>query len=230
MTLVAGAGFNGAHRESAENPKPLEPGRTYPLDIEMHFTSWRFPKGHRIRLAVNNSQWPMIWPTPHPMTTTLHLGGGDPSRLILPVVPEAERPAPEFLAPDESPTLPGYEMLEAGTLSGYPEVTTIVRDARRESVRVNQANSGASAYPWGEARFEHTIAHEANDQNPANASARSTFTSTAVLKDRTLRWEGTLEFRSDAEAFFYTFNRKLFRDDELIREKTWQETIPRDHQ
>jgi putative CocE/NonD family hydrolase len=230
VTLVAGAGFNGAHRDSAEQPKPLVPDRVYPLDIEMHFTSWRFPKGHRIRLAVNNSQWPMIWPTPHPMTTTLHLGGGDPSRLILPVVPEAERPTPEFLAPEESPTLPGYETLETGTLSGYPEVTTIVRDARRESVRVNQVDSGASAYPWGEVRFEHNIAHEASDRDPANASVRSTYTTTAVLENRTLRWEGTLEFRSDAEAFFYTFNRKLFRDDELLREKTWQETIPRDHQ
>ena len=41
----------------------------------MHFTSWVFPKGHRIRVAVNNAQWPMIWPTPYPMTTTLAIGG-----------------------------------------------------------------------------------------------------------------------------------------------------------
>ena len=40
----------------------------------MHFTSWVFPKGHRIRLAVNNAQWPMLWPTPYPMTTALQLG------------------------------------------------------------------------------------------------------------------------------------------------------------
>jgi len=230
VTLVAGAGFNGAHRESAENPKPLEPGRTYPLDIEMHFTSWRFPKGHRIRLAVNNAQWPMIWPTPYPMTTTLNLGGGDPSRLILPVAPAAERPVPEFLPPEQHPMLPGYETLDAGNNSGYPEISTVVQDHRRDSVRVTQTDSGTTAYPWGVVSMAHSITHEANNENPANASVHATYTSTAKLKDRTLRWEGALEFRSDETTFFYTFYRKLFENDELLREKTWQEAIPRDHQ
>ena len=63
-TLVASAGQNGAHRLSARDPKALEPGEVFPLEIEMHFTSWVFPKGHRLRLAVSNAQWPMIWPTP----------------------------------------------------------------------------------------------------------------------------------------------------------------------
>jgi predicted acyl esterase len=230
VTLVAGAGFNGAHRESAENPKLLEPGRTYPLDIEMHFTSWRFPKGHRIRLAVNNAQWPMIWPTPYAMTTTLNLGGGDPSRLTLPVAPAAERPVPEFLPPAQNPKLPGYETLEAETLSGYPEISTVVQDHRRGIVRVTQTDSGASAYPWGVVSAAHSITHEADNQNPASASVRATYTSTAKLKDRTLRWEGALEFRSDEANFFYTFHRKLLENDELLREKTWREVIPRDHQ
>ena len=64
VTLVANAGQNGAHRESARDPKAIEPGKPFPLEIELHFTSWVFPKGHRIRLAVSNAQWPMIWPTP----------------------------------------------------------------------------------------------------------------------------------------------------------------------
>ena len=64
VTLVANAGQNGAHRESAREPKAIEPGKAFPLEIELHFTSWIFPKGHRIRLSVANAQWPMIWPTP----------------------------------------------------------------------------------------------------------------------------------------------------------------------
>ncbi len=49
VTLVAGAGFNGTHRNSARRPEDVEPGRIFPLEIEMHFTSWVFPAGHRIR-------------------------------------------------------------------------------------------------------------------------------------------------------------------------------------
>jgi predicted acyl esterase len=59
VTLVASAGLNGSHRDSDRDPRPLEPGRRVSLDIEMHFTSWVFSKGHRMRLSVSNAQWPV---------------------------------------------------------------------------------------------------------------------------------------------------------------------------
>ena len=63
----------------------------------------------------------MMWPTPYPMTTSLHLGGKNPTRVVLPVVPYADRPKPKFLAPseDDVPTLPGYRYLESETDSGW---------------------------------------------------------------------------------------------------------------
>src|SRR5262249_35777167 len=57
VTLVTGAGLNGAQRESISEPKAMEPGKAYPLAIEMHLTTWVFPKGHRIRLAISNALW-----------------------------------------------------------------------------------------------------------------------------------------------------------------------------
>jgi hypothetical protein len=110
VTQVTGAAMNGTHRESPREPKDLVPGESLELGIEMHFTSWTFPKGHRIRLAVNNSQWPMLWPTPEAMTTELRLGS---SRLTLPVVPFAQRPVPDFLPPSKhDPEFAGVESLE----------------------------------------------------------------------------------------------------------------------
>ena len=77
--------------------------RYYPLDITMHLTSWVFPKGHRIRLAISNALWPMVLPTPYPMTTSLELGGSDGgSRLVLPVVPAKGAAAPPFGPPQPS--------------------------------------------------------------------------------------------------------------------------------
>ena len=66
VTLVTGAGLNGAQRDSASEPADLEPNKAYALDVAMHLTTWTFPKGHRIRLAVSNALWPMAWPTPVP--------------------------------------------------------------------------------------------------------------------------------------------------------------------
>jgi len=87
VTQITGAGLNGVQRESMTDPKPLVPGTFYPLDIEMHLTTWVFPKSHRIRVSVSNALWPMVLSTPYRMTTSLQLGGLDGSRLVLPVVP-----------------------------------------------------------------------------------------------------------------------------------------------
>jgi hypothetical protein len=230
VTLVAGAGFNGTHRESARDPKPIEPGRPFPLDIEMHFTSWVFPKGHRIRLAVSNAMWPMIWPTPYPMTTTLALGGPAPTRLLLPVAPPAPaRPGPRFLPPVEGdPTLPGFGTIDAGTVSGYGEISTIERDAARGGARVVATNAGGSRYPWGTERTAESILHETSDARPEATSVTGEYRTEITLPDRTLTFEARLTMRSHRDAFFYTYVRRLLRDGVLVRERTWTDAIPRD--
>jgi predicted acyl esterase len=128
VTQVAGAGFNGNHRRSARAPELLVPGEAFPLEIELHFTSWVFPKGHRIRVSVSNAQWPMMWPSPHPMTTTLAIGGENGARVLLPVVAPAKRPAPDFLAPEKSPKLAGFEHIDDGNPSGYGEISEVRRN------------------------------------------------------------------------------------------------------
>ncbi len=230
VTQVAGAGQNGAHRESARQPKPLEPGRPFALDIELHFTSWVFPKGHRIRLAIDNAQWPMFWPSPHPVTTSLRLGGPDPTRLALPVVPAAKRPVPHFLPPEQDAQLAGYQTLDAGTVSGYGEISSIDRNPQTGTTRVTARNASGSRYPWGTERFEETITHEASDARPEATSVRGEHRTTVELGDRTLVWEARTSLRSDLESFHYTYTRRLLQDGALVREKTWEDTIPRDHQ
>jgi hypothetical protein len=230
VTLVTAAGFNGAHRASARDPSPLPPGRVVTLGIEMHFTSWTFPKGHRMRLSVGNAQWPMIWPTPYPVTTTLHLGGDEPTRLVLPIVPHEERPRPRFLAPEEDPMLPGFGTLDEGTTSGYGEISSIERDPQRRVTKVAATNAGGALYPWGTERTTESITHEAQDDRPEATSVLGEYRTIVALQDRTLTWEARLSFRSDRDNFHYAYVRRLLKDGVLVREKTWTDTIPRDHQ
>jgi hypothetical protein len=228
VTLVTGAGSNGAHRESATHPQPLEPGQPFSLPVEMHFTSWVFPKGHRIRLSIGNAQWPMFWPTPHPVTTSLVLG--EETRLVLPVVPDGAWPKPDFLEPEEDPQLPGFESLDAGTVSGYGEISSIDRNPQARTAKVTARNGALGRAPWGTERFEETITHEASDDHPEASSVRGEHRTTVELPDRTLVWESQVWFRSDRENFFYDYTRRLLQDGRLVREKTWKDVIPRDHQ
>jgi hypothetical protein len=55
ITQVAGAAFNGTHRISAREPSDIAPGDEFNLNINLHFTSWVFPKDHRIRIAISRN-------------------------------------------------------------------------------------------------------------------------------------------------------------------------------
>ncbi|MEX1993894.1 MAG: CocE/NonD family hydrolase [Steroidobacteraceae bacterium] len=227
VTQVAGAAMNGTHRESARDPKAIVPGEPFELDIEMHFTSWVFPKGHRIRLAVNNAQWPMLWPTPEPMTTTLQLAG---SRLGLPVVPYEKRPVPAFLPPAEDPEFPGVESLDSGTTSGYGEISSVDRNPATGVTVAKATNGSGTRYPWGTERSTETIRYEVADDAPSDAKVRGTHRMEVELPGRRLVWDAELSFTSDRENFYYRYVRRVSENDALLREKTWTKTIPRDYQ
>jgi predicted acyl esterase len=233
VTQVGGAAFNGAHRMSSQTPSALEPGREYPLAIELHFTSWVFPPGHRIRVAITNSQWPMFWPTPYSMTTTLRLGGKNPTRVVLPVIPHEDRPKPEFLPPEErGPELTGYRNVPVSdgtsTPSGYAEVEGLVFDEETGTATLVATNAGGMIYPWAETRFSQKITHSTNKHDPAHTSVRTEYSRTIFVADRTLLFEAILDFQSDLENFYYFYRRRLFENGELRREKIWDEKIPRE--
>jgi len=74
---------NLAHLEDSRQPRSLEPGKRHRIRLKLDVKGYRFKAGHRIRLALSTSYWPLVWPTPEPVTLTVHLGW---SRLHLPLL------------------------------------------------------------------------------------------------------------------------------------------------
>ncbi|MGA2341555.1 MAG: CocE/NonD family hydrolase [Steroidobacteraceae bacterium] len=81
-TMVARGVLNLTHRTSREAPTPLVPDEPYRVDVQLTGTAYAFPAGHRIRVAVSNAYWPIVWPSPEPVTLTVFTGT---SQLLLPV-------------------------------------------------------------------------------------------------------------------------------------------------
>jgi len=231
VTQVAGAGMSGAQRGSSEEPESLVPGQPFKLEYDLHFTSWVFPRGHRIRLAVSNALWPMIWPTPHAMTTTLDVEGATASHVVLPVIPDSDRAGPEFLPPAENPELPGYAALELedDSDSGYAETRRIERIPLESKTRIVASGASGSVHLGTKIWYSEEIVHEAQDTDPAVASVTGKTRYIVELNGRSLTVEGILSFTSDLKDFFYTYTRRVLENGKLVREKTWEEAIPRDH-
>ena len=61
-------------RDSRETPTALVPGTRYKMKIKLDDIAWRVPKGHKIRVAISTSYFPMMWPAPEPVTLTVYAG------------------------------------------------------------------------------------------------------------------------------------------------------------
>ena len=225
VTLVTGAALNGAQRSSMSDPQPLVADQDYPLAVQLHMTSWIFPRGHRVRLAVSNALWPMIWPTPYPMTTQLKLGGAQGSQILLPVLTSPGATV-AFSKPGPPPQLHGYHS-DGDT---WPGGWTATRDFEHQSTRVRWAGTSKTFLPWGEEDTTELIIYDVANTDPAKSAMHGEASTAVKLSGRTLTWSVILDLTSDRENFYYSFRRKLTSGDQLLRERAWTETIPRDLQ
>ncbi|HLO35268.1 MAG TPA: CocE/NonD family hydrolase C-terminal non-catalytic domain-containing protein, partial [Candidatus Deferrimicrobium sp.] len=159
--------LNLTHRASHTDPEPLEPGAVTEVRVALRATAHRFRAGHRIRLSVASSMWPVVWPSPFPAEYALHLGGsGAASRLILPVLPADRSGA---AVPPFKTTPAGLR--EVGAYRGDPPAWQVIEDVIDGSVTVVTSEFGESTLPDGRAtlytgeRLEMT----ARDADPAHA-------------------------------------------------------------
>jgi predicted acyl esterase len=229
VTMVTGAGINGAQRNSMADPQDLVPGKAFALSLDLHLASWVFPKGHRIRIAISNALWPMNWPTPYSMTTRVMLGGEAASRIVLPRVPLQGPPAPVFAAPEPIEEPAGIKVISDSGAS-WPGEWTVLRDEAKQRSTVTWKGSTAVAYPWG--KFDHSerLIYDIDDAHPDIARVQGDSEYNQQAKEHVLTWRGRLEVSSDIQTFYYKYTRTLLRDGVVIRTKTWEEPIARDHQ
>lgn len=218
VTLITGAG-----RAAVADPLRDAPAADGALPLELHVTSWVFPRGHRIRLAVSSALWPMIWPSPRPGESTLRFGP-DGTRLVLPVVPPAEAELPEPQFPVPGPEEPPEGVRHWGEI--LPVRWTVHRD-EAGTVSVSWRGTSGSEFPWGRVVDEEYLRYEVHDDRPAQASARGEARTEVHLDGRLLVTTSTLDLDGDETSLRYRFRRELRSDGLVIRERTWERRFPR---
>ncbi|MGB3537693.1 MAG: CocE/NonD family hydrolase [Mesorhizobium sp.] len=80
--------LNLSHRDSHAHPTPCPVGTPFRVRLKLNDFARTVPKGHRIRLALANQHWPILWP--QPKLSTLSVATGD-STIVLPVRPPSDR-------------------------------------------------------------------------------------------------------------------------------------------
>jgi putative CocE/NonD family hydrolase len=222
--LVTGGLLNGSQRRSRLRPESLVPGEPDNLEFELHLTTWTFQPGHRLRLSISNSLFPMIWPTPELMTTTL-VTGDETTCIELPVIPPGPLGAPAFIPAEKREVRTDARDLGSDV---WPQGTN---EWKRDTARgvVTYTWSGKSRYEIGDRRFEATEknVYETNESDPASSRFLGEDSDRIEFLGRTIDVLTSVEIRSDAGNFHVTFVRRILEKGRLVRKREWQETVPR---
>ena len=214
--------LNLCHRDSHDNPEPLEPGKTYTVRLQLDDVAVKVRRGQRMRIAVSTSYWPLIWPAPEAPTLTLNLGTSFvdlPLRKIRP-----NEIAPTFAAP------------EAAT----PVKLTEVRAAsNRRDVLIDQ-KTGAQTLSivddFGASTIdEHGLTYGAigretyriHPDDPLSASQECHWTEERSRGDWSVRTETHSAMRASKTHWHVTGRLEAYEGDKLIFSRDWNKKIKR---
>lgn len=218
--------LNLTHRHSHAEPEPLEPGRLEAIRVQLRPAGYRFLPGHRIRVSVASSAWPVVWPSPYHATFELHHGPGAPTRLTLPVVPPAggpgDVPVPAFK------TTPPDQPRVGGEGSADDPIWQITTDVIAGTTTVTIHDGGEDILDDGRRLYAaETIKLTASDTDPA----RATLDADVVYRWREQAFVTEIRARStqtsDVDAFRLTVDLAVDVDGEPFFRRAWSETIPR---
>jgi putative CocE/NonD family hydrolase len=223
-TRVTCGVLNLTHRDSHETPEPLEPGKTYDIVIDMKHVAQQIPPGHRLRLAISTSYFPMIWPAPEKVTVTLHTDG---SFLELPLRSPSEADA-ALAAYEPAVTAPP---LEKEALQAGQNFVRMTEDAATGIHAMTVADGDGVVRIIGnditltEQGFEH---HEITADGPENVRATTDWSIGLSRGDWKTRSETRTELSSDRDSFHIRATMTVWEGETVVAEQSWDESIPRD--
>jgi putative CocE/NonD family hydrolase len=224
VSLVTGGAQNGAIAAGGRlKPRLGKPNEVIWININMHFTTWVFPKGHRLRLSVSNGAFPMFWPTPDLMTSKLRIDGcvlsfdEFPAARDLPATSLADIEPRRQLPGEDSKETISWGSLPTRMLEAPPGIVrTFDRGESTQKVGIFNIKSGQTTSYW------------VNEKNPAKAGFEGTYFHDFNSDKRSFRIDSRMEVESDRKNFRILFHRKLTSGAKVLREKTWVKKIPRD--
>ncbi len=217
--------LNLTHRDGSMRPEPLEPGRRYSVTVPLNHVAQVFPAGHRLRVSISTSYWPLAWPPPEPVTLTVHTAGSrlllpyrppDPADADLPALPEPEGARPisrTLLQPEHHNWLvhrdlatdrSTLEVIDDRGVVRLDDIDLVVGAAARERYSSVADDFGSAR---GETTWERTLSRGGWS---IRTLTRTVLTSTAEA------------FHIEAELDAYEGDRRVFC-------RMWHRTVPRDH-
>lgn len=203
----------------------MVPGDRTSVRVQLNDVAHAFLPGHRVRLALSTDYWPMVWPSPEPVTISVYPGG---SILELPVRPPrsldaalADLGEPTWGPPAEITELrPGQwgREVRMDAMTGATTVTNSVEGPLNRLERTGRAIA-LTGFDRSSIRGE--------DPTSARAESRREF---EIVRDGvTIRVSAEIDLSCTADDFALAVRMAAHESDAVVWARDWDFTIPRDH-
>jgi putative CocE/NonD family hydrolase len=221
--------LNLTQRDGDHDPSPLEEGTWYSVKIQLGAVGYRFQEGHRLRLALSPSYWPLAWPPPQPVRLRIR-GQGSLT------VPErnARTGHSVLFGPPEAAS-----SLEIVTLSdGQDFKRQVTFDLAKNTVtrRVLGGNGayggdGLTLIPDIGLAFEYQVERRQTiDLDDPTSAATEFMEQITFQRDG---WEAAVKTRvlliCTADEFVLSCDVEVTEDGKRVLERQWNPTFPRLH-
>ena len=215
---IAHGMLNLCHRDSMETPAPMVPGQAVEVAFNIDQMAYRLAPGHRLRLALSNSYWPFVWPSPQAGRLTVTAGSLD-----LPVhqggagdwaPPPAEHATPwkhKVLRPGKT-----TRKIETDLISG--KVALVIRDD------LGDAENLAHGLQTGETMTE---LWEVHPDDPLSARAVHTWEQRLSRGTWRVRTEAHAEMTATASELRLSARLRAYEGDDLVFERLFDDAVPR---
>jgi uncharacterized protein len=214
--------FNLCHHASHEFPSALTPGLPVEVSFKLKGIAQTVPAGHRLRMSVSTSYWPMIWPSPDAATVTIHHTGSGviiPTHAALEVLPDS------VFEPPQDARRGTVTVLRAGS-----ETRHVIRElgAGTTEFRAMRDDGDYRIDDIGtELSFTRMRSSSITDGDPLSARVVVENRATYRRDDWDVRVETDVEMTCDAEAFYFTARLSTYDQGALFAERRFTRSIPR---
>ncbi len=227
QTLISRGFANLMHRNSDTAPDPVVPGDVMRVQVPLHGIGYRLAAGHRLMVQVASVYWPILWPSPEPVTLSVSPGR---STLSLPVRRTSEPATRDLPVPGPRPE-PKISNLREGSLdrSIRTDLTT------GEHVSRFFIDGGVFG-PVGRVRLDETGTemtdisdriYRIHPDDPLSATATMDQDATFERDDWKVRVKTTAKQTATADKFVLEATVTCWDRDEIFHEVEWHHEIPR---
>ncbi len=215
---IAHGMLNLCHRDSMEHPAPMVPGQAVEVAFRLDQMAYRLAPGHRLRLALSNSYWPFVWPSPE--AGRLTLTGG---RLTLPVHQgsgnEWTPPLAEHAAPWK------HRVVRAGKTRRFIEEDLIAGTfALVVEDDLGDAENLTHGLCSGETMSERW---EIRPDDPLSAKAVHVWEQRLSRGDWSVRTKAVAEMTGTADDLRMTAVLRAWEGEDLVFERRWDDRVAR---